>query len=910
MKLNFTWDVFLSWTSEDLALMQKIKEELCKCTYYDADGNQRTLRVYSSDVDCTDTFVDNLDENINDSSIVVPIVTENFNNKPNGWCKNELIRAKENQNNSDLKQSIIPILFVAPKGGYKFILDPISSVWKVNSPLDGDGLEQAVEELKSKILKTLKSREMKNAAQLNIYESVYRIVSDVELYHKTTKPLGREDDLKNFEKCVSQNDITILTSSLGLGKTKFVKYFLFKQAANGVDVMIIKAYNKSFNEGLLDIVFEQETPPPDQSFQQKISWVKNRLQKIDNKTIIVFDGLNYDGIVNALQMNFGKNVKLILTSNGYDGEGKIFKLPLLSDDILCDMFYDIYKEEKREDTEKSVRDIIEMVQSNTMALTIIASMLQASKKLLNIEKIIEKISNGELLTVKQRCFVQNDEYNGVSATIREILQHLFDMSLITDKDRSKENLLRFLFFVSGDGIDLEVLKKYIELEDAVIIDELYSAGWLKKSETGAIGLHIIVKWLVKCNLFDDVIPEDTEAAISKYFNDYVQHNAFDSRFISLQKINANQCMAEGVNQFNNLVLKAKLCRNMSKLNDILGNYDLALNNLDEAEEIYSQILSEHYKEYLDCKNFRLLLYSMRLWRHPDVAKMVSEYLDVDENRYTKEQLFTEMAERIIKECKKFGLRQGEVIGFCYRVCADQLMLPDSDKMKDKKIEKLLKLSYEARKAAKSFFWFETMDTFGKYYLKLATGKYEKNIKKQAEFFDEAEKYYNQAYEYKQHIGQLNGVKDDFNPFIGTSNAFLGIFYAAKGNYLKSYKYHSKGIEIRINLYGEMHPYVIKCYDEIFKIYSKAFSYMRDDVHKLNLAFQCFDYAVRCIIAKSKSDYLESNDFEYYLKIADNAYKDIKNITSAGAAYDKHQLKLVEQQYNENIVALRDNKKAC
>lgn len=910
MRTNFTWDVFLSWTINDKLLMQRVKDELSSLTYTDADKVERKLKVYSSDVECVGSFVENLDENINDSAIVIPIVTDNFNKNQNGWCVNELVRAHANQKDPEFKQGIIPLLFVPSEGTYKFILDPISSVNKVSSPSDGDGFDEAIEQLKLKVYKMLKNRELKNAAHLNIYDSVYSIVSDIELYHKTAKPLGRDKDLKDFEQFVAQNDISILTSGLGLGKTKFVKYFLFEQAAKGVDVKIIKAYNKSFSEGLLDIVFEQETPPADQSFQQKISWIKNRLQKVEKKTIIVFDGLNCDGIANALQMDFGKNVKLILTSNGYDGKGKIFKLPLLSEDILCDMFYDIYKEEKREDTEKSVRKIIEMVQSHTMALTIIASMLQASKKLLTVDKILEKIGKGELLAMKQRCFVQNDDYNGVSATIREILQQLFDMSLITDKDKSKEDLLRFLFFVSGDGISLEELKKYIKLEDTVVIDELYSAGWLKKSESGAVGLHIIVKWLVKCNLFGDAIPADTEAAINNYFNDCIEHNPFDSRFESLQKINANKCMAEGINQFDNPVFKARLCRNLSKLNDILGNYDLALNNIDEAEAIYSRILPEQYEDYLDCKNFRLLLYSMRLWRHPDINKIVSAYLGVNESKFTKEQLFTALSESIIKLCKKYKLSKGEVIGFCYRVCADQLMQANGDKMKDKSIEKLLTLSYKAREAVKSFFWFETMDTFGKYYLKLATEKYVKDEKKKNECFLKAERYYNQAYGYKQAIGRENGVKDDYNPFIGTSNAFLGILYAKKGDYLASYNFHKKGIEIRINMYGETHPYVIKCYDEIFKIYDKALSAIADGAQKLNLACLCFDYVVRCITAKNKAGFLESADMPYYIQIAERAYGDIHTILSAGATCDKHRLQLIEQQYTEVILPIREIKKAC
>lgn len=908
MKTNFTWDVFLSWTSEDESLMNRVKEELCKFTYCDMDKVERRLRVYSSDVECIGPFLSNLDTNINDSAIVIPIVTENFNNKPEGWCNNELVAAINNQKDPEFKQGIIPLLFVPPERTYKFILDPISSVYKVNSPGGGDGFDEAIEQLKLKIYKMLKNREMRNAAYLSIYDSVYSIVSDVELYHKIAKPLGRDIDLKHFEEFVAKHDISILTSGLGNGKTKFVKYFLFEQAVKGVDVIMIKAYNKSFNEGLLNIEFEQESPPYGMPFHQKISWIKSRLQKVENKTIIVFDGLDYDGIVNALQMNFGKNIKLILTSNGYDGEGEIFELPLLSQEVLCDMFYDIYKEEKREDTEKGVREIIENIQHHTMTLTIIANILQSSKKLLTIEKILEKISKGELLAMKQRCFVQNDDYNGVSTTIREVLQQLFDMSQITDKNNAKKDLLRFLFFISSDGIMLDDITNYIALDDTVIIDELYAAGWLKKSESGAIGLHIIVKWLIKCNLLVDEIPEDTETAIGKYFYDRVQHNPFDSRLVSLQKINANKCMVECVNQFDKPELKALLYRNMSKLDDILGNYDLSLDNLDKAEKLYSDILPKHYGDYLDCRYFRLLLYSMRLCRYPDVKKLAGEYLRLDENKYTQERLFTVLAKRIIKECKRFGFRQGEVIGFCYRVCADQLMIVNGDKMKVKKIKKLLKLSYKARKAVKSFFWFETMDTFGKYYLKLATEKYKKEEKKKAHYFDEAKKYYKQAYEYKQHIGQLNCVEDDFNPFIGTSNAFLGILCAKKGDYLESYNYHKKGVEIRINMYGETHPYVIKCYGEIFKIYDKALSNLSDKTQQLNLACLCFDYAVRCIIAKSKADFLEGEDVPYYVQFADKSYKDINDFIDGGAKYDNHWLKLIKQQYKD-IITTYDIKKA-
>ena len=236
------------------------------------------------------------------------------------------------------------------------------------------------------------------------------------------------------------------------------------------------------------------------------------------------------------------------------------------------------------------------------------------------------------------------------------------------------------------------------------------------------------------------------------------------------------------------------------------------------------------------------------------------------------------------------------------------MLVNGDKMKVKKIKKLLKLSYEARKAVESFFWFETMDTFGKYYLKLATEKYKKEEKKKANYFDEAKKYYKQAYEYKQHIGQLNCVEDDFNPFIGTSNAFLGILYAKKGDYLESYNYHKKGVEIRINMYGEAHPYVIKCYGEIFKIYDKALSNLSDKTQQLNLACLCFDYAVRCIIAKSKADFLEGEDVLYYVQFADKSYKDINDLIDGGAKYDNNWLKLIKQQYKD-IITTYDIKKA-
>ena len=904
MRTDFVWDVFLSWTSEDLQLMQRIKEELCNYTYTGVDGTARKLRVYSSHEHCIDEFVNNLDENIDESCIVVPIVTENFNKKETGWCLDELTRAKSNHNNPEFKQSIIPFIVDAPTKGYKLILEPISAVWKINSPNDGDGFAESIAQLKSKIYFALKSRETKNATFLNIYNSVYRIVSDVGYYQKMDKPLGRENDLINFEHFVESNAISIINCGAGIGKTKFVRYFISLQAEQGADVAMITAHNKTLNEALLDISFEQETPPPDFSLSQKINWIKSKLQKIENRTLIVFDGLSNDGIYNALQMNFGDNVKIIITSNGYDGEGAIYQLSLLSEDTLCDMFYDIYSAEPRESTERSVRDIIRLVEKHTMTITLIARILQASKRLLTVEKIRDKISKGELLDIRQRCFVQSDESNGVSATIREILQQLFDISVISDNNASKTDLLRFLFFIPGEGIDLQVLANYVEIDDAVIIDELYSTGWLDKSESGALGLHIIVKLLVKYNLLADGISKETTQSINKFFLDNITHNSFDSRSATLQKLKYSLSMLDGVKQFDNEVLKAEHLLNLAKLNDILGNYDLALNNVTETEKIYVKFLPDNCEKYLECRNLRLLLYTMRLRNHPEITRFVAEYMGVDATMFTKEQLFYNLSWSIIEECEKFGYNVGEVLGFCYRTCADQLMVMD---LRNEKIEIFLDKSYKSREAVKSLFWFETIDTLGYYNLLQATEYKGKDQERELKYLNKAEEYYLQAYKCKQSIGKENGVEDGFNPFIGTSFAFLGRLHATKGDYLVACQFYEKSIEIRINKYGEVHPYVIKCYDLVFKTYDAAISDMKDNMQKFNLALKCFTYCNRCIETKLKSEYLESAELTDYKKISEKVYMDMLKLISEGVLdYDKTVMGLIQEQYN-NIKALTNVK---
>lgn len=520
--MEYTFDVFLSWTGADRDLKNDLKAFFQQKE--ETAAKKTITNIYDSDENCiSGEFRKDYIEALSKSKTYIMILSDHVLNDPTVSQKGVFSEVRKEGNYAmDLEahgQLNVLILnlsskFINPKiedfdendhiGKHFFSI--IQGFTKINGQIGEDGLL---------------TQEYKN----QLYENIVHLIQARNAGSPVSsqqKPLGirtnrlpeeslfgRIDKLDEIEKAFSSGkQIVILHGLGGIGKTRLATYFAQRCNADHslfCPQIIHISERDSQNRGAgntnywIDTVQYQDSVieslknmSPAEQRNKKI----NALGELSEHILLVVDNYNDIKSLDLDELLQKLKCKILITTRiNIDAFNKDAIAPI---DVSClpekdayDMFCERYGD--RSIDFESFKRLYDHVKGHTITLCIIAKVMATHK--LSVDKFLEK----SLTNFQEQIDFQHNETEEIT-TIYGHLINLFNVSNLSDSARF---VLKNLCLLNDGAIEADELKRILKLDTENEIRELLRNGWIEeeyRNDVRFIKIHPIVSELMSLML--------------------------------------------------------------------------------------------------------------------------------------------------------------------------------------------------------------------------------------------------------------------------------------------------------------------------------------------------------------------------------------------------------------------------
>ncbi len=313
--------------------------------------------------------------------------------------------------------------------------------------------------------------------------------------------VGREDEILDIDKILSDNQLVFLSGIGGIGKTEIAKQYAARYHGkyNTVTFAIYEKDIKTLvnDEINLNKVERDEKESEDDYFKRKIKILEKTATDDD---LIIIDNFDVE-FDEELENLFKCPAKFIITTrmDFRDYNYKQITIDRMSDiKDLRELFYSYNDTEYNEGETDYIEKLIEYVDRHTMTVELIAKYLKniCDEPKALYERFLEKegVTNTEDIGIKQR-----KDRRLRFKSINSHIEILFDISDFNDNEKE---LISSLSLFAGMRILKEEYEK-IYKSDSVKTDleRLIKGGWIEyNEESKKISLHQVIQDILYKNI--------------------------------------------------------------------------------------------------------------------------------------------------------------------------------------------------------------------------------------------------------------------------------------------------------------------------------------------------------------------------------------------------------------------------
>jgi nucleoside-triphosphatase THEP1 len=212
------------------------------------------------------------------------------------------------------------------------------------------------------------------SSPVNIYLSNHAFSS-------SDKFIGREDEFDKIEKRLHTDRICFIHGMGGIGKTEIAKQFANRNRDYYHTVHAIK-YSGDLKKDILDMdfvnlnnkYFTDEKGEID--IEKLYKFKKDKIQELDERTLIIIDNFNIENdeyLKDIITHNNGHHTLFTTKNEVFQKEQYYIEIKELPMESSLELFYSFYKDHSEEST---IKNIIEHIGRNTLAVKLIASAMQ------------------------------------------------------------------------------------------------------------------------------------------------------------------------------------------------------------------------------------------------------------------------------------------------------------------------------------------------------------------------------------------------------------------------------------------------------------------------------------------------------------------------------------------------------
>lgn len=296
---------------------------------------------------------------------------------------------------------------------------------------------------------------------------------------------GRDTELEELHRCISENDKIFITGIAGIGKSEFIKAYVQKYKKGYTNILYFN-YSGSIEKLITDIDFADDIFSDNKEMRFK---KHNRfLRSLKHDTLIIIDNFNTaEHKEPMLQILMKYNCKIVFTSRCTFEIGYTYELKEISDtEVLLELFGKFYSH--TDSHKETVINIIEAVHHHTMAVEMSARVIE--KGIAEPEDILNKLKeNSADPRSDDKIGIHKDGTN-FKATYYSHIRTLFSLYLL---DEENKYIIRCMVFVPSSGIRIKMFAKWAELANTNAVNELIEAGFIQNNQLDLAVIHPMLR---------------------------------------------------------------------------------------------------------------------------------------------------------------------------------------------------------------------------------------------------------------------------------------------------------------------------------------------------------------------------------------------------------------------------------
>lgn len=458
-------DVFVSYhTESSLKIIESIVNKL----------EANSIKCWYAPRDTEDDYAGSISKAINDCKVFLLILNKDASESPH--VLNELNKVTKRLSK---KEEIHVIPFHVADNEISeaadYYIGRMHWIDAMTPPL-----ERRIEELYYKIQQIVGVRHMDRInTEIKNSDKYYLLNSNV---YASNNFLGREHELEKINKALTSiKNKVFLVGMGGIGKSETAKMYcqIYKR---DYDTILWVPFMNSVEETVIDdnllpICGLSRQDFLNESNHEYFTRKVNLLKKITNKsTLIIFDNFDIDKDEN-LDVLCSGNYSVLFTSRNHHNSDNLPEITIepMSDKEQFDLFISIYKRNISCDDEKIIKKILYLLDAHPLSISLVASTMNASR--IKPELMLNE------LTAKNR---DNNAVNAVFARLKNVMG-------LADLNEQEAYLMQNLSLIPIQGIEVERLYQWCELQDYSVIDNLIRRSWIIHNPiTDEVHLHPIV----------------------------------------------------------------------------------------------------------------------------------------------------------------------------------------------------------------------------------------------------------------------------------------------------------------------------------------------------------------------------------------------------------------------------------
>ena len=326
--------------------------------------------------------------------------------------------------------------------------------------------------------------------------------------------VGRENEIEEIHRKLSENRILFLNGIGGIGKSELAKHYADTYRAK-YDTIIFAPYFSDVNMLLQDdmaLPLHNFSRYPEEKPEEYCARKLRKLQELcGERTLFIVDNLDREDDPDLSKLLDLECQLLITTRMDFSDYGygqQLYLDALYNRNSILEIFHKYYTKPLTEEETACVEQIIDLVAGHTMTVELLAKQMMAGR--VKPDQMLAKLQDGGISeSGKEKVRSSKDGVLSTRSAYNHI-QTLFDLS---ELDKDEQYVLANLALIPHTGISIELFHNWCGLKDYDSVNRLVVEGWVRlDKEKDFVSLHPLV-----LDIWHDIVHiEDITIFLSRF----------------------------------------------------------------------------------------------------------------------------------------------------------------------------------------------------------------------------------------------------------------------------------------------------------------------------------------------------------------------------------------------------------